>query len=123
MKFKTYALIIAIIAVVFGLGFILMPKTIVGLYGSELDVTGQFIARYFGSALLGLAAIFYFGTAAKGEAGILKSISLGGLVFGFTGLLVAIWDTFAGTHTQLQWLNVLLYVVFTAGFGYYYFKK
>lgn len=120
---KTFALIVAVITLVFGLGFIVMPATIVNLYGSVLDVTGQFMARYFGSALLGLAAIFYFGTTAKGEAATLKAITLGGLVLGVAGLLVSIWDVFSGTHTRLQWLNIVLYLFFTVGFGYFYFKK
>jgi len=120
---KTYALIVAVITLLFGLGFIVMPAPIVSMYGSVLDVTGQFIARYFGSALLGLAAIFFFGTTAKGEAGTLKAITLGGLVLGISGLVVSIWDAISGTHTSLQWLNIVLYLFFTVGFGYFYFKK
>jgi len=120
---KTFLLIAAIISLVFGVGMVLLPYQIVSLYGTQLDVSGQFMARYFGSALLGLAIIFYLMRGAMSLEGLLKTALLGGLVWGVFLLIVSIWDALAGTHNALVWLNVALGVFFTVGFGYFYFRK
>ncbi len=92
-------------------------------YGSTLDTTGAFMARYFGSALPGPGAIYSMGRGAKTAEEFLEAGLLGGAAVGITGLIVSIWDVIAGTHNALVWLNVLLYGFFTVGFGYFYFKK
>lgn len=120
---KTFLLIAAIICFVFGVGMVVLPYQVVSIYGTQLDVSGQFMARYFGSAALGLAVIFYLMRNAKSLEGLVKTVLLGGLVWGIFELIVAIWDVFAGTHNGLVWLNVVLGVFFVAGFGYYYLKK
>jgi len=58
------------------------------------------MARYFGSALLGLGVIYSVGRGAKTAKEFLKA-----------GLLGEVG------------LNVLLYGFITVGFGYFYFKK
>ncbi len=120
---KTFLIIAAIISLVFGVGMVLIPYQAVSLYGTQLDVSGQFMARYFGAALLGLAVIFYLLPKNKTFEGITRTSLLGGLVFAIFLLIVSIWDAFAGTHNALVWLNVVLGVFFTIGFGYYYFRK
>ncbi len=123
MKSSTLLLTVAIIGIVFGLGFLIIPHTAISIYGSQLDRTGEYMSRYFGSALLGLGIIFYQVRNSKTVEGSHKGILLGGLIFGVSGLVVAILDVFFGTHNSLVWLNVVLYLFFTLGFGYFYFKK
>jgi uncharacterized membrane protein len=81
------------------------------------------MARYFGSALLGLGVIYSVGRGAKTAKEFLKAGLLGEVAVGITRLIVSIWDVIAGTHNALVWLNVLLYGFITVGFGYFYFKK
>ena len=123
MKLSVYSLIVAIIGLIFGLGMIFLPYQVVSLYGTQLDTSGQFMARYFGSALLGLAVIFLTARNATTFEVLLKKGLLGAFVFGVSGLFVSIWDLLAGTHNALVWLNVVLYAFFAVGWGYYYFKK
>ena len=120
---KTYLLIAAIICFVFGVGMVLLPYQLVNMYGTQLDVSGQFMARYFGAAALGLAVIFYLMRNAKSLEGLVKTALLGGLVWGIFELIVSIWDVFAGTHNALVWMNVALGLFFVVGFGYFYFRK
>ena len=123
MKRSTYVLIAAIIIAVFGLGFLISPNTVLSIYGSKLDTTGEFVARYFGSALIGLAVTWFMARGAKTIEDTHRGGYLGGLVLGVTGLLVAIWDVFAGTHNSFVWANVAIYAFFAIGFAYCYFKK
>jgi hypothetical protein len=120
---KLFTLIAVIVCFIFGVAMILVPYQTVSLYGTHLDVSGQFMARYLGSALLGLAAILYLGRSAKTIESSVKGGLFGLFVFGITGLIVSIWDVFAGTHNALVWLNVVIYTFFSVGFGYYYLKR
>ena len=120
---KTFLVITAIISLVFGVGMVFIPFQVVSIYGTSLDISGQFMARYFGAALLGLAIIFYQMRTSKSFENLSKTVLLGGLVFGVFLLIVSIWDVFAGTHNALVWLNVVLGIFFVAGFGYFYSKK
>ena len=123
MKRSTFILIVAIIGLLFGLGFLVVPNMVMSLYGSKLDLTGEFVGRYFGSALLGLGVIFFTGRKANTLEEIVKSGLLGGFVLGVTGLIVAVWDGIAGTSNAFIWIDTVIYLFFTVGFGYFYFKK
>jgi hypothetical protein len=118
MKLNTLMIITAIVAIIFGLGFILAPQASIGLYGNKLDAVGEFMARYFGAALLGYAFLAWLtrNTASKGvQAGFFVAMVL--------GFVVALYDGIAGTHNGLVWLNVVIYLLLAIGFGYFAFMK
>ncbi len=118
MKLSTVFTITAIVTFIFGLAFILAPVPAVSLYGSTLEGVGVFIARYFGAALLGYAFLAWLNryTTSKGiQAGFFAATVL--------GFVVSIYDAFAGTHNGLVWMNVIIYLLLAAGFGYYSFMK
>jgi hypothetical protein len=108
---------------VYGLGFILIPNQFLSLYGVELNEPGIFVARYFGSALLGVAVTWFTARKAKSIEAMTKGGLLGGLVLGATGLIVALWDALAGPANSFIWINPVLYAFIAIGFGYFYFKK
>ncbi len=118
MKLSTVFSVTAVITFIFGVAFILAPVATISLYGSTLEGVGVFIARYFGAALLGFAFLAWLNrnTTSKGvPVGFFA-----GMVLGF---VVALYDAFAGTHNALVWMNVVIYLVLGAGFGYYSFMK
>jgi hypothetical protein len=118
MKLSTLMTITAFVALVFGLGFILVPATTIGLYGNTLDTVGLFVARYFGAALLGYAFLAYLArnTTSKGvQTGFFAAMVL--------GLAVSLYDAFAGEHNAFVWVNVAIYLLLGLGFGYFVFMK
>ncbi len=118
MKLNTLMIITAIVSLVFGLGFILIPLQSIGLYGSTLEGSGVFVARYFGAALLGYAFLAWLtrNTASRQvTAGFFAAMVL--------GFVVALYDAIAGTHNGLVWLNVVIYLLLAIGFGYFTFMK
>ena len=122
MKLNTFMAIAAIVAFLFGLSFILMPVQTMSMYGVTLDISGQFIGRYLGSAFLGVAVLTWFARNTKGN-GALRAILLGDFVLSLTGLVVALFDKFTGVGNALVWSTVVIYLLLGAGFGYFYFKK
>ena len=122
MKLNTFMAIAAIVAFLFGLSFILMPVQTMSMYGVTLDITGQFVGRYLGSAFIGVAVLTWFARNTK-ENGALRAILLGAFVLSLTGLVVALFDVFTGIGNALVWSTVVIYLLLGAGFGYFYFKK
>jgi hypothetical protein len=120
MKLNTFLAIAAVLAVIYGLGFFLIPAQTAGLYGIALDVNGQFVARYLGSAFLGVAVLTWMARSLTSPEA-LRPIILGDFVISLTGLVVAIWDAFAGDGNALSWATVVIYLFLTLGFAYFQF--
>jgi len=118
MKLNTVMMVTAIVAFVFGLAFIILPVQTLGLYGNTIEGTGVFMTRYFGSALIGLAFVAWLTRNAPS-----RGVVLGFFVTTVLGLVVALYDIFAGTGNALRWINVVIYLLLAAGFGYFGFIK
>jgi hypothetical protein len=123
MKLKTVLLIAAVIAAVYGLGFLFIPSTLMGLYGVKLNTPGHFVAMYFGSSLLGLAVSWWMAHNANNLKDAMKGSFLGGVVFSVSGLVVALIDGFTGTANNFVWVNTLIYIFLLASFIYLYLRK
>ena len=122
MKFSLLMIITAVVALIFGLGFILVPAQSLSLYGVTLNLSGLFVARYFGSALLGVAVLAWL--ARNAPASIARqAIVLGLFVLSVTGFVVALFDKFMGPANALVWINVVIYLLLALGFGYFAFIK
>ena len=91
---KLFLLIAAIIAAIFGLGFLLLPVFTLNFYAVDLsqDIHAQFLTRYGGSAILGWAVAWFLARGAKTYEDLKKAGLLGGLVVGITGLVVALMN-------------------------------
>jgi hypothetical protein len=118
MKLSTVLTVTAVITFIFGLAFIVAPAASVGLYGSKLDTTGQFIGRYFGAALLALAFVAYLN-----RENASRGLQVGFFVGMVLGLVVSVYDALAGTHNALVWLNVVIYLLLALGFANFVFLK
>ena len=118
MKVNTFVVIAAVLALLFGLAFFLIPAQFITIYGLKLDPLGQFMARYFGSALLGVAALNWFARNQVSRVTLLTDF-----VLSIAGLMVGFWQAFSGMGNSLVWTTVIIYLVLTLGFGYYYFLK
>jgi hypothetical protein len=117
---STFMTISAILALVFGLGFILVPAWTMSNYGIALGVSGQWMARYLGSAFIGIAVLTWLARDAEPSEG-LSAVMLGAFVVSITGLVVAVFDALAGLGNALHWLNVVIYLFLTVGWGYFQF--
>ena len=122
MKLGTFMAIAAVLALLFGLGFILVPAQLMSTYGVTLETAGQWIGRYLGSAFIGIAVLTWLArNATQGEA--LRAVVLGDFVLSATGLVVAVLDSIYGSGNALVWSTVAIYLFLTVGFGYFQFVK
>jgi hypothetical protein len=120
MKFSTFMIIASILGLIFGLGFILFPVQLMASYGVTLSDGGLWVSRYLGSAFIGIGLVAFLARNA-GHSETLGAIVLGNFVLSLTGLVVAFLDSLLGTGNALTWLNVVIYLFLSLGFGYFQF--
>ena len=122
MKLSTLFTLNAIVAVLFGLGFALVPATLVSLYGATLDAAGIYVARLFGAEVLGYATLTWFARNAE-ESGARRAIVLSCFVSWAVGFVCALIGQLSGVVNALGWSTVGLYLLFTLGYAYFQFMK
>lgn len=122
MKLNTFMIIAAIVALIFGVGFIVAPSASLKPYGTTTDLTGLFLGRYLGSSLVGIAFITWL-TRNAAPSDTRKGLLTGLFVTMLLGFVVALYDKFAGAGNALIWLNVVIYLLLGLGFGYFAFMK
>jgi hypothetical protein len=120
---KTFMTIAVMIAVIFGVGFLIIPDWTIKLYGVTLNDSGRFVARYLGSALLGMGMTWWDARYATSRSELVRGGLFGALIFSFTGLIVAVWDALAGPSNNFVWVNALIYAFLAVGFGIFFFKQ
>jgi hypothetical protein len=123
MKIRTFVMIAAIVAFLFALGFLLVPDTVMGFYGIQLNESERFICRYFGSALFGLSVTWWVTRKARDLNETMIGVMLGAASVSITGFLVALWDALYGPANELVWINPVIYILLSIGFVYFYIRK
>jgi hypothetical protein len=112
-----------VLAVVFGLGFILVPEQLMSIYGITLETAGQWIGRLLGSAFIGNGVLTWLARNAEPGEG-LRAVVFGDFVLCVLGLVVVILlNAITGLGNALVWLNVVIYLFLTVGFGYFQFVE
>jgi hypothetical protein len=124
MTYRNILSIAAIIAFIFGLGFILMPAQLVSFYNVELNPAGVLIAQLYGGALLGFGLLNWLGRGLN-DAGARQVILTSNLAADALGLVFSLIGQLGGVPdvNALGWSTVLLYLLLTAGFGYLRFTS
>ena len=118
MKLSALLAISAVIAVAFGLAFVLVSATLLELYGITLDKPGTLVAQFFGAALIGIGIINWSARTAP-DGG--RSVILGNLVGDAVGFVIALLGELAGVANALGWSTVALYLVLGLAFAYFQF--
>jgi hypothetical protein len=108
-------------SLLFGLAYLLFPERLLSLYGISLDPTNQWVARYLGSILIGIAVINWLGRAAK-SGPALRAIITGTFIVSIIGLVVSIFEVLNGSGNTLVWTTTVIYFLLSLGFGDFVFR-
>ncbi len=107
----------AVVCLVFGIAFVLVPATVASMYGmKEYD---PFTARVLGAALLALALSSWasFRAALWGEVRIVVQMEI---AFTVIGTLATLYALLVDAAPALAWGNLVIFVVFGALWIYFY---
>ena len=117
MDTKLYLAIVAIVAVIYGIIFVLFPEQAIAFYGVTGQPNATYNVQYFGSALLGLGVIFWYTRSFK-EWDAVRAVLLGGLVTNVVGLMLTLWGLRQGLVNEMGWSSAVLYFLLIAGAAY-----
>ena len=122
MKLSTWLTIAAVVAVVFGLAFVLVTGPLLSFYGVTLDKAGTLVAQLFGAALIGFAVLNWFARGVT-DREARQAIVLANLASDTVGFVMALIGQLAGVANALGWSTVALYLLLALGFAYFQFMK
>jgi hypothetical protein len=123
MKLKYWMIAKAIVVLIFGVGFVLIPEVLASIYGMAFDPVATLMARLFGGGFIFEAIVLWFARNTDRDDVACRGIMLGVVVSNLIGFIVCLLATLAGTWNALGWLSVALYLVFGAVFAYFFFTK
>jgi len=122
MKVGTLMVINAVVALVFGAAFVLVPGLLVPLYGVEATPGLKYTGQLFGAALIGFAVLTWAARKA-GDSEARRAIVLAFLVSFAVGLVTSLVGQLGGVVNALGWSTVIIYLFFTLGYGYFQFAR
>ena len=124
MSYRNLLAIAAVIALAFGVGFVLVPAQVAAYYGLTLNPAGAFVAQLFGAALIGFAVLNWAARGAEASQPI-SAVILANLVGDGVGFVIALMGQMAGTGglNQMGWVTVAIYLLLALGFAYLQFAK
>jgi hypothetical protein len=121
MKLNTLILIMALLSLVWGAGFILLPESMWSMYGLALDSSGIYVSRELGAIFFTLGVILWFARNDPGSQA-LRAIVLGLFIGNALGFIVTLIGQFSTGVNAMGWVGALLYALLALGFGYYTLK-
>jgi hypothetical protein len=114
MTTKLYVTINAVVALLYGLGFLLIPGYLVVLYGEAPEPWVVLNIQFFGLTLAALSVLFW---CAKDfhEWAALRGVLLTSVVADALGAIVNTRAILAGTINMFSWSSTLVYTLLLVG--------
>jgi len=119
---KVFLSIVSVLMVLLGSGWLLFPEILLGSWSVQTDVTGVYMCRRYGGLLFGYAAILWLCRAAGPSPARGAVLGGGVLVTGLVSLL-SLWGVVTGTIGPGAWGAVVIEVVLTGGFLYFFLAE
>ena len=116
MRLNTLLTMAGLLALVFGLGFLLVPAGLLPVYGIQPDPPTALMSRFFGAALVHLGAALYLVREVR-EAGPQRGLVLAGVVGSAAGLAVALIGQLSGVVNIMGWSTVAIYGLLLLGYA------
>ena len=122
MKLNALFTIAAVLTVLFGIGFVVMPDTLLSFYGVTMNEAGLYTARLLGAEFLAFAIIAWMVRNSSGSSE-LNAIVLAFAVGDIIGFVISLVYQLQGIANALGWSTVAIYLLLGLGFGYFVWKK
>ena len=116
MRLSTLLLVAGLLALVFGLGFLLVPGMLLPLYGLQSDPDTVIMSRFFGVALVNLGAAIYLVREAQ-EPSAQRGLVVAGVLGSVAGLGVALAGQLSGVVNAMGWSTVVIYGALLLGYA------
>ena len=122
MNYRRLFLINAFIAVLFGLGFLVVPNRVLNQFGVDEYASTRLVSQFFGTAMLALGLLLWFAKDVV-DLNLQKGMGVALLVGAAAGLVITVAGTASGILRTNWWLAVLIYILFGLAYAYLVFMK
>ncbi len=122
MKLSNLLILNAAVGLIFGIGFVLVPTTVLGLYGVAASPGTNLAGQFFGATLIGIGLLTWL-IRNIADPGTQRAIVLAQLIATVIGLIVALLGQLAGVMNVVGWSAVVIYLVLALGYAYFQFMK
>lgn len=125
MSYKLLFVLSAILAVIIGLGFLIVPDRALPLLGTtEQYVSTLVAARFFGFALFGMGLVLWFAKDVADEK-VQKNLGIANLVISVIGLGLSLYGTMAGNAVirTNAWVPIVIFLLGALAYGFMLFLK
>jgi hypothetical protein len=120
MRLGTLLRLAGLLALAFGLGFLLAPVRVLALYGVVAQPTVVLMARFFGATLDQLGLVLYL-IRDVSDFTTRRGVVIGSFLGSLAGFVVSLTGQFWGLVNSFGWTSVLIYGVLLLGYGFFVF--
>jgi len=117
MNAKTYLTVASVIAVLFGLAFLLAPTAAASVYGVPAEPHTSLIAQFFGTTLIAIGVVQWVAKDFRDRDAV-RGILIAAIVGDGLGLIVNLLGTFQGLLNGMAWTTTIIYVLLIVGAAY-----
>ena len=115
MNAKLFLTIAAVLGIMYGIGFLIIPANLLVLYGTpEPDPRIILTAQYFGAALLALGLVVWFVRNCKDTAAV-RGVLIGSAIGDVVGFIVTGWGMRQGLLNAAAWSSLVIYALLAVG--------
>ncbi len=122
MRLRVLLIINAIVAIVYGIGLLLLPAQLGSLYGFTSSPPLIYVARLLGGYLFAVGLLSWLIKDAPASP-IRTAIVFVFLAMDLLGFLISLVSQIDGTLNALGWSSVVIYLLLGLGFVYFLFVK
>ena len=122
MKLSVLFIITAIIAIVFGVVFVIIPGPVYSLYGIESNMMLNYMGQLFGAALIAVGLIAW-GSRNAADSDARKAIIFSFFIADTIGFVIALIGQLNKVVNAIGWTTVVIYFLLALGFAIFQFSK
>jgi hypothetical protein len=128
MKLRYLFILNAVVLIILAAGFLLAPRTVLGVFGLSVgatvnfNATLSFVAQLMGAALIVPGLLSWF-AGTMTEAGARRSVAISLFIFTAIAFVLSLLGMLSKVMSVTGWALVVLFLVFAAGYAYFLFMR
>lgn len=122
MNYRIVFFINAFIAVLLGLGLLVVPSLVLNPFDVDEYASTKLFSQFFGAAMLALGLLLWFAKDVT-DTNLQKGMGIGLLVGAAAGLIISLIGTTSGILRSNGWALMVLYVLLGFAYAYLVFLK
>jgi hypothetical protein len=120
MTLRNVFLANSIVSIFFSLVLLLMPTSMLELFGMSTNPTDKLLVQFFGAQVLAVGLVTLFGMNTK-ELRSQRTLTLSFFIADVITFIVALGGMLSGVMNVLGWVIAVVYLLLALGFGYFQF--